>query len=174
MYKVLIILISYLSLAGNQRFIQNTESNEPLLRLGNESICSIENGNLVLNDKVQNGVLVYEEVDTLVYFQEHDFYSDSTAEGSYESFIITHVSNVDSALLSISLYIDFEEKPEGAFLVNFQRKMFPKLKETLVFEDEWRKTYYNNSFTELIQTSHLVYSLVKKWRLYYEVKVNKI
>lgn len=174
MYKVLIILISYLSLAGNQRYIQNTESNEPLLRFGNESICSIENGNLVLNDKVQNGFLMDEEVDTLVYYQEHDFYSDSTAEGRYEGFIITHVSNVDSVLLSIRLYIDFEEKPEGTFLVNFQRKMFPKLKETLVFEDEWRKIYNNKDYKEIIEIYPAAYSIVNKWRLYYEVKVNKI
>jgi len=56
MYKVLIILISCLGLSANQMFFQHTNNGEPLLRLGYESIGSLENGNLVLNDKVEKGV----------------------------------------------------------------------------------------------------------------------
>ncbi|MDX1446928.1 hypothetical protein [Lishizhenia sp.] len=173
MYKVLIILTSYLCLFGNQMFFQQTNNGEPLLRLGNEFICSLENGNLVLNDKVQNGFLIEEKADTLIYYQEHDFYTDSTEEGSYAGFIITHVSKADSVLQSIGVCIDFDNRPEGRFLENFQRKMFPELKETLVFEDEWSKDYNSKTYKELIGIHPPQHSLVKKWRLYYEVKVLK-
>ena len=171
MHKVLIILISYLGLSSNQMFFQHTNNGEPLLRLGYESICSLENGNLVLNDKVEKGVFLNEEADTLIYYHEHDFYLDSTKEGSYAGFIITKVSKDDSILQNIGVCIDFDHRPEGRFLENFQHKMFPELKDTLVFKGEWEKYYHNKTYRELIGIYPPQYSLVEKWRLYYEVKI---
>jgi len=67
--------------------------------------------------------------------------------------------------------IDFDDRPEGRFLENIQYKMFPELKDTLVFKGEWEKYFQNKTYRELIGIYRPHYSLDKKWRLYYEVKV---